>query len=66
VRANAEALLAKVRGSYPDGRIVVANSGGKQVFRVVSGAFANKGSADLRARALKSGGYNTYVRQLSQ
>lgn len=66
VRGNAEALLAKVRGSYPDGRIVVASSGGKQVFRVVSGAFASKSSADLRARALKNGGYNTYVRQLAQ
>jgi type II secretory pathway predicted ATPase ExeA len=61
-RGNAETALAKLKKSYPDGRIMVTTAGGKTVFRVVSGAFPSVPAANARAGALKRGGFSTYVR----
>ena len=61
-RANAEGLVEKIRKSYPDTRVIVTQSGGASVYRVVSGAFANKADADKRAKTLAGNGYTPFVR----
>ena len=61
---NAEAVLTKMAKGYKDGQIVVAQVGGKSVYRVVSGAFATKSEADVRARTLTENGFSTYIRTL--
>jgi type II secretory pathway predicted ATPase ExeA len=61
-RGNAETALAKLKKTYPDGRIMVTTAGGKTVFRVVSGTFPSVPAANARAGALKQGGFSTYVR----
>jgi len=64
-RENAEALLARVQKSYPDGRIIAPEgSGAAAVFRVVSGAFPSRADAESRARVLGATGYTAYVRDV--
>ncbi len=62
VRANAEAALAKVNARYGDARIIVAESNGKRVYRVVSGAFDSKSAASRRQASLKGSGFTAFVR----
>ena len=62
-RTNAERILARLQGRYPDGRIVNAMSGNSPVFRVMSGSFASKADADRRAGDLGRNGFSTYVRR---
>jgi type II secretory pathway predicted ATPase ExeA len=61
-RANAEALLAKVRPKYSDARIIATTASGKPVFRVVSGTFTAMQDAKGRASSLAKSGFATYVR----
>jgi cell division protein FtsN len=60
-RENAEALLARVQRSYPDGRVIATDGG---VYRVVSGAFATKDDAASRAHTLTANGFSAYVRDM--
>lgn len=62
-RSNAEQVLVRLQGRYPDGRIVDAMSGDSPVFRVMSGAFASKVDADRRAGDLARNGFSTFVRR---
>jgi type II secretory pathway predicted ATPase ExeA/cell division septation protein DedD len=63
-RANAEAVLAKARGTAKDGRIVASTAGGKPIFRVVAGSFSSPAEANQHAAALRANGYSTFVRKL--
>jgi cell division protein FtsN len=65
-RNNAEAVLAQIQKSYPDGRIVATGTETAPVFRVISGAFATKNDADSRARMLAENGHTTFVRDIPQ
>jgi type II secretory pathway predicted ATPase ExeA len=62
-RANAEALVAKIRGTAPDGRIVASTADGKPVFRVVIGSFGSPAQAAPRSRELAKAGLSTFVRR---
>ena len=65
-RANAEALLAKLRPKYSDARIIATTVSGKPVFRVVSGTFTAMQDAKGRASSLENSGFKTYVRTVSR
>jgi len=62
-RANAEALVGKIRGNAPDGRIIASTTDGKPVFRVVIGSFGSPAEAALRSRELAKAGLSTFVRR---
>jgi pilus assembly protein FimV len=62
-RANAEALVAKIRGNAPDGRIITSTADGKAVFRVVIGSFSSPAEAAPRSRDLAKAGLSTFVRR---
>ena len=63
-RANAEALIAKVRGTVPDGKIIASTAAGKPVFRVVVGSFGSSAEAATRSRELAKAGLSTFVRRV--
>jgi cell division protein FtsN len=62
-RANAEALVGKIRGNAPDGRIIASTGDGKPVFRVVIGSFGSPAEAASRSRELAKAGLSTFVRR---